>query len=266
MNMLPKSHQSLQTLKFPFIANQEINVPVNGTYFKYESGSGEISVKTTEGLNIKRDVGGAIKCSEFSELRIQDLSGADDTKVFTIGYGEIKDNSVSGTIDVDTIGSIIDPVLIGANQDLDSINGKVFRGGKSVTGAGGNYVHIGVRNPALSGINIFIDNINSIMTDGGSYGSSQLTMTIINDSSLLTPQDSLNHKINESTGAGKIVSGIHTSIYGTEYDYFIAPTGSQFNLNLKNSILIPPDYTLFLVCKMTTIYMNASFEWREKAI
>ena len=258
MNMLPKNHHSLQTLTFPFVANQEINVPVNGTYFKYESGTGEISVKTAEGLNIKRDVGGAIKCSEFSELRIQDLSGADDTKIFTIGYGEIKDNSVSGTIDVDTIGSITDPIKIAENQNYATLDNRNFMGGEFLTPVAGNYPHVGLRNPVASGVNCIIE---KVYYENDGYINGRIGQYYIEDVSILTASFQANRFLGSPDGEGVIVSGIHTSRYGTK---ILGSAGMPVNQEID--IIVPPGFTYLVSGSISSTLKPVNIFWREVLI
>jgi len=261
ITMLPKDRQALQTINLPFIANQQLTIPVNGNYIKYESGTGSVKIITNEGVDIVRDVGGAIKCTEFIEVKIQDLSGADDTKVFTIGYGEIKDNSVSGTIDVDTIGSITDPVK--QYKNFASENGNCFIGYASGSNIGATYSHGFLNNPVDSLVNLKLNKITVQNQEGASY---QFKMVEKSDMTSLTNQTTLtNKKLGEAVGSGKLYGGVHSAqLIDTEIHKFIVNNDEDNKFKFENPIIITPDNSFGIVLHGTTgVQVNVLFEWEE---
>jgi len=264
--MLNKTRSELQTLNFPFTANEEINIPINGNYFKYESGTGEVIVTTSQGLKIRRSVGGAVKCSEFENIRVQDTSGAIDDKQFTIGYGEIKDNSVSGEIDVDTVGSITDPVLNKENYLVE--HGKCFIGNIVCPVGGAVYAHGYLNNPVDSLYNLKLKQIT--VTNHSATTPYNFSLDKKVDVSLLTDLSATNicNKLSSGVdGVGKIF-GVSYASRLTDYQIkkFRVNDGKHLDLisSVSNPYIIEPNNSIGVVLSNTVgVETSINFEWEE---
>ena len=108
MEMLGVNRKHLKTVTMTMEAGEEKTIVLNGNFVKYETGNGSVLFRTNEGADFKRSVGGSAKFSEFNKINVTNLHTDVDQKTFTVGYGEVKDNAVSGTVDIDSISNPVE--------------------------------------------------------------------------------------------------------------------------------------------------------------
>lgn len=153
---MEKNRQTLKEFSSVILADEEICIITNGNYIKYVGGVGGIKVRTENGSGFTLQIGGACKFAEFSRIYITNLGKDETTKTIVLGYGEIQNNAVVGSVGID--GSISlssnDFVLFADNSDYNKtvLNKNCYQHTIKCGDSTSNYSYSHIINPVNSGV------------------------------------------------------------------------------------------------------------------
>lgn len=154
---------------FNLSANASQTIDVAGHFVKYKSGTGAIRVRMTTGGYVDLLPGQGVWNVQFSSLTVVDRTGADNTGIILAGAFDFRDDRITGTVDVVDGGR------------TRTLAGQAFMSWANLGAgtAGQNSVHQ-LWNPANSGKNIVIEQIQISSTAGGFAGVAFWNLAIAN--------------------------------------------------------------------------------------
>lgn len=264
--MLKKSRQSLRTINISLDSGEEKIIISNGNFIKYETGTGNIRIRTNEGVDVIRDVGSKIKISEFTEVHITNLHTANDAKTITIGYGDVSDNAVSGTIDVDNITNleVVEILERDKTSFIDTLeNENTFMMGVHKGAVSSKYCQLGLHNPIASGINLIVQKV--LFSGVGT------SIVYFYDYVTTMPGATLTHGFNKFINGSVSIANTEKHVSGTIYGVnklgtFSLLSNTTRNLIAGDNIIIPPGNGILSQLGIVSADARCTFEWKEVTI
>lgn len=158
---------------FTLAANASQNVDVKGSFFKYKTGVGSITVRTSKGKKVKLTPGQGVRRENFESLTITDSSGGTNTGVLFIDESEFIDDTLSGTVSI-----------LNSNGAITNSQKTVANASAQMIAANANRRYLLIQNNDVTG-NIYVRLDGAVATvgtgikigPGGYYENSSYTPT-----------------------------------------------------------------------------------------
>ena len=142
-------------------------------------------------------------------------------------------------------------------KDLSTANDLTFMGGRSLTANASEYCHIGLRNPAASGVTIMIDRFEF-------YGDTEQYVYLRNGTISLTNETSWQPLlIQAGAGNGLTQSESNNSIQGTNMGLYRVLNDEVVGVTLPFPVMIEQGRILMLVAGTFQTMLGANFWGRE---
>ena len=263
--MIPLSRKSLKTFNVTIAAGAQERITVNGNFIHYTDGNGTVNFTTPEGLNIIRDVGGSVNCSQFEHVFITNNHTSSDLKTLTIGYGELRDNAVSGSVDVD---EILTPVEVLNREEVSTLDSKMFSAGAHTSVGSGNYPQHGLYNPVGSGKLLLVKRYLATSYVASTQAYFALLYYAIADplTDSWVDNSSLTARNNYLGGSNPLatfwVKG-NSTIPGTRFKQYDVPAYGTGCEMITVPYIVPEGFMLIVANKYVSTCLAGGFEWEE---
>lgn len=228
-------------------AGQSQTLDVSGRFFKYRSGTGVISVRTSGGGSVDLLPGQGIWNVEFSSLTVKDKSGLANAGVIVAGAFDYRDDRIAGSVEV------IDG---GRARTMANL---AYMATGSRGAAPGLLGHFQFWNPAGSGRNVLIEQIivGSALTDKIAMGFKNAT--------LLTPVGNIPISKRSSGGVASVIVCYAEDNAASQYPVSLASLSPNTILPLKEPMCIEPGFGLIFRGTQLNQDFSVSLEFFEEA-
>lgn len=250
-----------QPYDFNLTAGGSQNLAVVGTSFKLLSSTGPVQVLANTGARVLLMPGQGIRRFEFDSLTIIDKSGAANVGQILITGSDDKnaemiDDRITGEV------SVID----GAR--LRVLANSAFLASRSWTPAAATYGTAEIWNPAGSGKNLIVEEIN-LMQAGGSGLSYGFAVGWANTAQYAATITAASKKGGGTAGVGVVARNDEAVLLGgltsSIYSYF-PPVNQSMPVGLKEPFVIQPGQALRVQQMSVAVPISVGFQWFEESV
>lgn len=236
---------------FNLAPNSGTVMDIAGKFFKYRSGTGVITVRTSKGGSVDLLPGQGVWNVEFTSLTIKDKSGAQNAGVILAGDFDFHDDRITGTVDVVDGGK------------ARSLSGSAFSLTFKTDPAAGMTSRLGLWNPSA--------NKNVVIESIAMSAAAALSVTIYKGPLLNWPAGAGAPKSQGSAAASVAQASadalVSTFTPGTQSMWSLSVAASGKDIWVpKEPIILTPGTGIVMWAQAWNMGFNGSFEWFEEAV
>lgn len=241
---------AFQTYDFTLAAGGAIQIPATGSFFRVQSATGKVNVTAEFGALKGLGVGQGAR-SPFRILQIQDASGSANVGTIIVGDAEFVDDRISGEV------SVID------GEKSRALAGGMFSGAASIGLLPGLNSHIQLWNPAGSGKNLILNQIQIGSNVGTQYAFGFLSAPLTTD---FTSTGLGNKRQGASGGAAMLKTQFNATPLMTtvlHMGYLLA--SANYLIPIKGAFVILPNSGMTVQNLIANTSLIGTFEWIEES-
>lgn len=252
----------IQIFSIALAANEAREVAVTGEYFELRNAMYPVvlvELLDRSGSVISRlenpEQSDFVKPGRYETIRITNGATAQTVKHF-YGSGDAGSRRTSGLVRIDGTSNV--SVVDGGR--LRSLAGNSYAGGAYSNAVVGQYSEVQLWNPAASGKNVFLTQINF-------SSSANSAIFLLTSMAAQTNQRAVSNKIlTGAAGVAQLRWGSTPTYLGTEFSYSHVSAFQQNTLKFSDPFIIPPNRGLTVNGSNLDNLIGASFEFFEEVI
>lgn len=246
------SQQFLEIISQTFAAGETKIFQVSGQYFELLDAPFPVNVRLTDrsgaqrGLMTAAEASFFLRNSDFETIEL--VSPTAQTIRFMYGSAEAGTRRSAGVV------SVVD------GGKARSKTGLSFFAGFYHGAIAGNYSQVQLWNPAASGRNLVLTQINySMAAIGGVFLRRHTGALVTNASSVI-----LNKLISGAAGVAQFRTEAFTALFGTSFHYIHLLARSAQLLRVSDPIIVEQGNGVIVACDQLATEVAGAFEWTEE--